>query len=258
MYLMHTSTHHPIGWAGLVIIRQHLRRLCQWVLLACCAWGASEGLARAMVEVDSATNRDGSAVRVRTVTDEAAGLRHVGIYFRKAAQTRMQRIARHTYSLNESPAIGITQIVDWDRNGTHELSVTMGCGAGPNCETTLWHIDPATAQLVPLFSGGGDVFYLNGYLVDFGRNNCCSWEASVHAVSPDRLRIDPTPTLYVYTGLRETSTVPPQTLTLQGKGSEGEALICYFYTRSPSGQATLMPPPAGLRRLCRWSDDQAF
>jgi len=159
------------------------------------------GFAKLQLEVESASNRDGSAVRVKTITDEKRQLRKVWIYFRKPGQARMRLLTSHVSSIENNWPAGLTFIEDWDKNGTHEISITQECGAGSNCEGDLYHIAPGSGHLVPIFKGNlGYIHYMNGHLVEYSRAGCCAWGASVYAVSPDRLQIADKPAFHTYMG----------------------------------------------------------
>lgn len=220
-------------------------------------WHCSAG---PQLDVQSATNRDGSAIRVRTITDEEGGQRKVWIYFRKPGEGRMKLIANQTHMLDVHMTAGLTQIHDWDKNGTHELSVVKECGAGPNCDGLLFHIDPHTARMVKIFRGDTSfVEYMHGHLVEYSRINCCSWGANVYAVSSDRLSIAQQPKFSVYMGIREHAGQdrngkargqPTNEILVQGKGKE--AVICYFFVESPASRAVRIKPPAEFRRICNF------
>jgi hypothetical protein len=238
----------------------NLKTLVQVTAAAACLawpWPCSAG---PQLDVESATNRDGSAIRVRTITDEEGRQRKVWIYFRKPGEARMKLIANQTYRLDDHMAAGLTQIHDWDKNGTHEVSVVKACGAGPNCDGLLFHIDPHTARMVKIFRGdSSSVEYMNGHLVEYGRSSCCAWQADVYAVSHDRLSIAQQPKFSVYMGIRElagqdrngkASGQPSDEILVHGKGKE--AVICYFFVESPAGRAIRIKPPPGFRRICNF------
>lgn len=88
----------------------------------------------------------------------------------------MQMIWKKDFSLSESFPTGITQIVDWNQDGIHDVSVTLVCGAGPNCETQHYNIDQKTDQQTRRMTAVGTTYgitqVISGYLVDMSRNNC--------------------------------------------------------------------------------------
>lgn len=212
------------------------------------------------LDVQSATNCDGSALRIKTLTDEEGGQRKVWIYFRKPGDERMELIATNTFLLQDQMAAGLTLIEDWDKNGTHEVSVVVTCGAGPNCDSLLYRIDPQTARMVRIFRGNiGFVEYMHGHLVEYSRSSCCSWSANVYAVSPDRTSIAQKPEFSAHMGIQEPTVQDSirkgsgrQTdeIRVQVKGEE--AVICYFFVQSPAGHSIRIKPPAKFRKICNF------
>ena len=179
---------------------------------------------RPLVDVQSATNSDGSAVRIQTLTDEKREERRVKIFFRTHKSGHMKLVASMSRSMAESPAAGLTHIFDWDRNGIHEISFVESCGAGPNCDGVLYRVNQS-GELVLLFEGNPTVVdYINGHFIDYGRNNCCSWIAAAHPVSHDRLHIQAKPTFYVFIG------------TEYGDSKSEPKFQCRFYRHGPSGE----------------------
>lgn len=103
--------------------------------------------ARPVIDVKSATNRDGSALRVKSITEDGIK-RRVWIYFRKSSQSHMQLVVNYSHDISNNMPSGLTTIVDWDRNGTHEISVVKECVAAPNCTGDLFHIKSHTARMI--------------------------------------------------------------------------------------------------------------
>lgn len=213
------------------------------------------------LEVQSATNRDGSAVRIRTLLDENKSIRQVWIYFRKAGANRMQLISSLRSSTQLSPAAGLAIINDWDKNGTHEITIIEECGFGPNCSSTLARIDPIKGRLLKIFEGwGSHIQYQRGHLVEYGRNNCCSWTADVYAVSKDGHRVGHAPVFSAYTGMLMPGIDEPMNASgrrsesnsyeIVSRGPDNETQICYFYTKVRQGQHHRIPIPKGFRNLC--------
>lgn len=210
--------------------------------------------ARPVIEVKSATNRDGSAMRVKTITEDDIK-RSVWIYFRKPGQSRMQLVANFSHDISNNMPAGLTQIVDWDRNGTHEISVAKECGAGPNCTEDIFHIEPHTARMIRIYEGSNAyILYLNGHLVEYARSSCCSWEASVYEVSTDRLKISAQPKFrarMMFGGTAQDDsyikTSKPGEVLILGKGEYSFA--CYFF-KTTGTVDKVIKPPLGFRKVC--------
>ena len=237
-----------------------LKNLVQVVALAAgiaWPWHCS---ARLQLDVQSATNRDGSALRIKTLTDEEGGWRKVWIYFRKPGDRRMKLIATDTHKLEGMMAAGLTQIEDWDKNGIHEVSVVVACGAGPNCDSLLYRIDPQTTRMVRIFRGNtGFLEYMHGHLVEYGRSSCCAWQADVYAVSHDRTRIAQKPKFSAYMEIRDLTGQDRnrkgrrrQTEEIRVQVKDKESVICYFFVETPTGHSTRIKPPAGFRKICNF------
>lgn len=197
---------------------------------------------RPILDVQSATNADGSAVRIQTITDKQREERHVKIFYRSHQSGRMKLVASISRSMAESPAAGMTHILDWDRNGIHEISFTEHCVPGPNCDGVFYRINQS-GELVVLFEEMPTVVdYINGHFIDYGRNKCCSWIAAAHPVSKDRLHIQAKPAFYVFVGYeyQDSKTKPKFQCRFYRHGPSWEELpvsiekkkfnkICQFY-----------------------------
>ena len=203
----------------------------------------SPALAKTTTErkVESASNPDGSALRIVTTTNEKAESRHVKVYYRTHPSQRMQLIWKNHFSLNESYATGITQITDWNQDGINDISVTLGCGAGPNCEVNNYMIDPKTQQMKHVGTTGNFTHIISGYLVDMGRNNCCSWIGEAYRMNADRQGFDPVPAFSIFVAA--------------DKEFVGERpAVCYFYKTTSKGEQVIPAPTQALEKLCRWYD----
>jgi hypothetical protein len=206
------------------------------------------------MEVKSAANRYSSALRVKSITEDDIK-RSVWIYFRKLGQSHMQIVANFSRNISNNMPSGLTTIVDWDRNGTHEISIVKECGAGPNCTGDLFHIEPQTARMIRIFEGNTSfIEYLNGHLVEYGRSSCCSWEASVYKVSTDRLNISAQPKFHVSMAIREpapngTYNITSKPSDTQKDGKSKEAVYCQFFKTTPACNTVIKPPPRFMR-LC--------
>lgn len=197
--------------------------------------------ARPFMNVQSATNSDGSAVRIQTLTDKQREERRVKIFFRSHKSGHMKLVASMSRSMAESPAAGLTHIFDWDRNGIHEISFVESCGAGPNCDGVLYRVNQS-GELVVLFEGNPTVVdYINGHFIDYGRNNCCSWIAAAHPVSQDRLHIQAKPAFYVFIGSESTSL------------NSAPQYQCRFYRHGPSGEEIpVNVPKKKFQKVCNF------
>ena len=214
------------------------------VLLTAFAGGGPSAWAKKDVSigVESATNRDGSALKVRTVDDENKQTRQITIRFRPAHKSQMRTVARFKRSLADGPQAGATDIIDWDKDGNHEVSMTEECGAGPNCEGQIFRLNPKTGALIPFFTGNTfNVELIGGYLVESGRNNCCSWIYDFYKISPDHRTVDSTPAFSGYVGS------PPES-----RDPANDEIICYFYKEGVAGkEVRISPPSKAAQSICK-------
>ena len=122
--------------------------LCTIILLFASV-SVSPLLAKMPIErkVESATNADGSALQIVTTTNGERMSRDVKVYYRAHPEQQMQVIWKSHFSIEESYATGITQITDWNQDGVNDISITLVCGAGPDCETHHHRIDSKTRKL---------------------------------------------------------------------------------------------------------------
>lgn len=193
--------------------------------------------------VESATNKDGSALRITTNTNWKTETRHVTVYHRPQFGEKMQPIWSRSFSMATSYAAGVTQINDWNEDGVIDVSVTLDCGAGMACETIQHNINNKTRQMVPIGTTYGITKIISGYLVDMVRGNCCSWIGTAHRLSEDRQRFDPVEEFSVFVAADAESAT---TLEKPAK--------CYFYKKTKAGEEVIPAPTPALKRLCRWYD----
>jgi hypothetical protein len=190
-------------------------------------------------QVEFATSLDGSAIRITTITNEATETRQVQVQYRRVAHQPMQLIWQNVFSLNESLGIGSTSIEDWNNDGINDVSIAVNCGAGPDCETKLYRIDTVTRQMVEVGTTYGITRVISDYLIDMGRNNCCSWIGNAHRLSADRQRFNPTADFLVYVAADEAS-------------AKHKPARCYFYKQTSSGEKVIPAPNQALKQICDW------
>lgn len=218
------------------------------LLLAALSCGSFSVCARtsATTETLSATNRNGSALKVRTVFDETTQTREVTVYFRPPLQQRMRVVSRFSHSIIGNPNAGLTFIIDWDRDGTHEISVSEGCGASPNCDFQIFNLNTSTGALIPFFKGRTEsVRLIGGYLVDSARNNCCSWIYDFYRLSVDHRTVSTKPEFSGYVGADPMSTDP-----------DTRENVCYFFKGEYDSKATrVLAPSKPVQTICRHYDE---
>ena len=186
-------------------------------------------------EVTSATNRDGSAVKVVIRHYPKKDLRKMEVLFRADPDGDMVPIGRFEQVLSTAPLVG-AQIMDWDRDGEHEIQVFDFCGAGPNCASTIYRIDKKKRALSRFFkSSGSDVELIDGYLVESARDTCCSWIFTAHKFVRPRQWVNPKASFSVL---------------VKGGDKESAPSTCTFSIDAPDGRQTINPPSKAFLKYC--------
>ena len=186
-------------------------------------------------EVTSATNRDGSAVKIVIRHYPKKDLRKMEVLFRADPDGDMVPIGRFQQVLNTAPLVG-AQIIDWDRDGEHEIQVFDFCGAGPNCASTIYRVDKKKRALSRFFkSSGSDVELIDGYLVESARDNCCSWIFTAHKFVRSKQWVDQKASFSVI---------------VQAGDKDSDPSTCTFYIDAPGRPRTINPPSKAFLKIC--------
>ena len=136
-------------------------------------------------------NRDGSTLVLRESLCENRGVREFDVLVRDVNGGEPRSLLEVVQQLAEAPN-GSASFLDLDADGVFEVQITGSCGAGPNCEATIYKLAADGATMQPFFRGGyAMVRILDGYLVEGGRASCCAWEFHAYRVEPVATEIDP-------------------------------------------------------------------
>jgi hypothetical protein len=186
-------------------------------------------------EVLSATNRDGSAVKVVVRDHLKKDHREIIVFFRAALMGPTVLIGRFEQPLSSAPLVG-AQIIDWDKDGEHEIGILSFCGAGPNCERTIYRVDKNKNALRLFFrAAGSDVELIEGYLVESSRDTCCSWISSAHKFVRSRQWVNPEASFSV---------------RVEAPDKDRDTSTCTFYIDVPQGRRTINPPSKAFLKVC--------
>jgi hypothetical protein len=80
---------------------------------------------------------------------------------------------------------GTARLIDIDKDGRHEIEVRGSCGAGANCEGTIFRLNASGGAMTPFYRGGYfSLTMIDGYLVESGRASCCAWESHGYRIRP--------------------------------------------------------------------------
>ena len=150
-------------------------------LLASVARGAETGCTETK---SSAKNRDGSMLSLTIELCRSKGERRIRAEFLPASGEPERTVLREKQILAETPD-GTAKLIDLDHDGRHEVEVRGSCGAGPNCEGTIFRLNAMGSAMTPFYRGGYfTLTMIDGYVVETGRASCCSWESHGFKVRP--------------------------------------------------------------------------
>jgi len=150
-------------------------------LLASGAPGAEPGCTES---TSQARNRDGSTISLTIALCRSAGVRRIRADLRPAGGQPERTVLRETQRLRETPD-GTARLIDVDGDGRQELELRGSCGTGPNCEGTIFRLNPASTLMTAFYRGGYfSLTMIDGYLVESGRASCCAWESHGYRVRP--------------------------------------------------------------------------
>ena len=190
------------------------------------------------VAVESARNRDGSVLSVRTeCPDEGTRLFVIELQCPGGATCDRLEVEQ---SVEES-STGSASVRDLAGDGRYMVEVRGSCGAGPNCAGDLYGVSTGGHSLMHFFSGGyADISVRDGWLVESGRASCCSWE--FHMWKLDAARGQPLQ--------YDNMDLMAQVGVLFGEGGVDERFDCRF-TRSNGDSIRVVEPPSdALEERC--------
>jgi hypothetical protein len=186
---------------------------------------------------EGAKNRDGSEVKLRTRLDHEAQKKSVDVLFRQSPRDQLRRIGRFDLPW-DSPPQGKAFLLDWDGDGQHEVQILSGCGAGPNCDGTLYRIRKDSARLEAFFkTAGANVVLIKGHLIETGRDSCCAWSATAYVFEPKRYFVNPKPAFSV---------------EMKSAAQEGanDPVTCTFTKVTSQGIKVISPPDKAFLKIC--------
>ena len=157
------------------------------------------------------------------------------VFFRAAPNRAMVSIGHFEQALSTAPPVG-AQIIDWDKDGEHELEIVHLCGTGSNCERTIYRVDKEKPVLRQLFHAWGAEFELiDGHLVESERDSCCAWIASAHKFVRSRHWVNPEVSFSVL---------------IQAGDKDTDPSTCTFYIDAPDEPKTINPPSKAFLKVC--------
>lgn len=158
-----------------------IRLLRGVVLVAGCAAASLAWGAACERSTQTTANRDGSSLIVTQDECADANERRIRVAYRGGAKHKARTVLQLTQLIDETP-MGNAQAIDLDGDGMFEIELRGMCGAGPNCEGSIYKLDATRRAMFAYFVGGyADLSMRDGYLIEGGRASCCSWEFHVYA-----------------------------------------------------------------------------
>jgi hypothetical protein len=155
----------------------HLR---EFLAFLSAALVATTALGNCEVNASSARNTNGSVMKLRVSFCEGSNRRDVSVYYQKAVGTPLRKVLSLQQDAEEAPTGGAS-LTDLDGDGEHEIELRGTCGAGPNCEGTIYRLREDRTKMFRLFWGGySSLSHLAGHIVESGRASCCAWEHHVY------------------------------------------------------------------------------
>jgi len=196
--------------------------------------------AKCTVATQTVANRDGSALVLRREECPDQDRRNLRVSYRADAKHKAYRVLSLDQSIEETPMGGANPI-DLEGDGMFEIEVRGMCGAGPNCEGTIYKLASDKRSMFAYFSGGyADLHRQDGYLIEGGRASCCSWEFHLYRTDLADRSIDESAMAYMITvgvSVREGSD--------QVEGSD-----CYVSRREGDEWKAAPLPTPGLAKIC--------
>lgn len=155
----------------------HSLRTCSAILAILAGLAAPLAAdAKCAVHTQTVSNRDGSALILRQEECPDQDQRNIRVSYRPDAKHKAHRVLSLTQSIEEASTGGANPI-DLDGDGMFDIEVRGMCGAGPNCEGTIYKLATDRRSMFEYFSGGyADLRLQDRFLIEGGRASCCSWE----------------------------------------------------------------------------------
>lgn len=202
---------------------------------------ALTGHADCVPQVEQATNRDGSVVRIEQRQCDNDFVRSILVHSKPAGAAQYATILRRTQDAVLAPTGGANWR-DVDGDGIFEYEEIGACGAGPNCEAVVYRLSDSRKSLHLLFDGAyASLTTVAGFLVTSGRASCCAWEHAVYRRPPAPLPVQESDRIYRIT---------VGDLSVGDDDSGANRTACRVYQRELGEWKSVVPPERGLLKLC--------
>lgn len=181
-------------------------------------------------------NKDGSSLVLKENNCPDQNLRATKIYYLGGAAGLGGRLILTLQQPIADMPSGGAGFLDLDKDGFYEVSERGMCGAGPNCEGSIYKLAADRRSMFTYFSGGyADLSFVGGYLVEGGRASCCAWEFHLYKPQAKHYPISDGDMDYrVVVSVESDDAVP----------------VCTFYRQIKNEQIIARPPAKALYQLC--------
>lgn len=207
---------------------------CLILLLLACAGPCRADCIRT---IDRAANIDGSAIRIEQSQCDEADTRTILVHVSPARSAAyVQRLVR-TQDVQLAPTGGAA-LRDVDGDGVFEYEEVGGCGAGPNCEGTIFKLTRDRKALYLFFDGAyASLTHAGGFMVESARASCCAWEHHVYRIPAEPQAIQDKHMLY-------------RIQVDGGAPAQGDGAACRIWKRTALTWRPHRPKNRELLKLC--------
>lgn len=200
-------------------------------------WAAG---AKCSVNMQTIRNRDGSALILQQEECPDQDQRNIRVRYRADVKHKAYRVLSLSQSIEEA-STGGAHPIDLEGDGRFEIEVRGMCGAGPNCDGTIYKLASDKRSMFAYFNGGyADLHLQDGYLVEGGRASCCSWEFHLYRADIADRPIDESAMDYMIT----------VGVSLKDGSDQADGSDCQVSRREGDEWKAASPPTAGLAQLC--------
>lgn len=175
-------------------------------------------------------NKDGSLLKIVEKSDQTD--RHISIYFSQNRKSKPKKVLTLEQYIDDAPSGG-AGFFDIDNDGFYEIEVQGMCG-GANCEGTIYKLDRKSGSLYEFFSGGYyEIFVLEDYLIESGRNGCCGWEYHAYKIEENNQKL-----------LVGDNMAMMISVNVEGDGKGNIKNVSCSFGKSVGGEFELINPPS--------------
>jgi hypothetical protein len=126
--------------------------------------------------IENRRNADGSSLRMIQRECEGERFRTIKVLLKAPRVAKYMTVLDVVQDSIQAP-LGSAHLRDIEGDGIFEYEQRGMCGAGPNCEGTVFKLSKDRRRFYLFFDGGYfDFKYITGLYIESGRASCCEWE----------------------------------------------------------------------------------